>query len=224
MLAADAHSTLNPLLHDEIQDRRVPAWEKLSRAIEKAEADGSESFRIDDVLSFGEKQQIRELPESIGRLRKLRRLYVGGSRLVRLPAVIQELVELERLNTYTCYDLHWYPFELTRLPRLRGSCVSTRALYGNRKFRAPFPDLRDPKNYAAMSRAQPSRCSICDGKFATGVFHRRWLSRRVGTDVLPLLIFACSGDCLARIPEAAEGYVDHPHEGGLSLRQPPAPR
>jgi hypothetical protein len=46
---------------------------------------------------------------------------------------------------YMSYRLHWSPYEITRGARLNESSVSTRALYGNHKFRPPFPRLAPPQ-------------------------------------------------------------------------------
>jgi hypothetical protein len=40
-------------------------------------------------------------------------------------------------------------------------------------------------------------------------------------DVLPLLVHACSSDCIAALPAPPKNYVDHPHHGGSELVQPP---
>ncbi len=42
----------------------------------------------------------------------------------------------------------------------------------------------------------------------------------VATDVLPLLVHACSEKCILNLPEPAQGYVNTPHQGGLGLEQP----
>jgi len=38
--------------------------------------------------------------------------------------------------------------------------------------------------------------------------------------VLPLLVHACSMECIHRLPAPAKGYLRTPHEGGLGLVQP----
>jgi len=43
---------------------------------------------------------------------------------------------------------------------------------------------------------------------------------RVATDVLPLLVNACSQECIQKLPKPADGYVAEPHQGGLELEQP----
>jgi hypothetical protein len=74
----------------------------------------------------------------------------------------------------------------------------------------PFPALR-PVTYAAQAafaELDPGvwgttavrTCSVCDGPVEKEL-HQVWISRRVGTDVLPLLVNACSAKCLAELPE-----------------------
>jgi len=47
-----------------------------------------------------------------------------------------------------------------------------------------------------------------------------WISLRVATDVLPLLVHACSEACVQKLPEPPSGYGGGPHQGGLELQQP----
>jgi hypothetical protein len=44
----------------------------------------------------------------------------------------------------------------------------------------------------------------------------------VATDVVPLLVNACSQNCIDVLPTPEEGYVPYPHSGGLDLKQPDA--
>ena len=59
------------------------------------------------------------------------------------------------------------------------------------------------------------------GPLAGPAPHQVWISLRVATDVLPLLVHACSQECVNRLPSPAEGYVARPHRGGLEMEQPP---
>ncbi|MEV4556323.1 hypothetical protein AB0K51_04905 [Kitasatospora sp. NPDC049285] len=52
--------------------------------------------------------------------------------------------------------------------------------------------------------------------------NQAWISLRVATDVLPLLVNACSAACLQALPRPPEGYVPSPHAGGPGLAQPVA--
>jgi hypothetical protein len=63
------------------------------------------------------------------------------------------------------------------------------------------------------------RCSICDQP-VNYELHQVWISQAVGTDVLPLLVNACSTACVAALPTPPRGYVQTPHTGGPNLEQP----
>jgi hypothetical protein len=93
--------------------------------------------------------------------------------------------------------------------------VSTRALYGNHKFRPPFPEIN---TIATMEAISPSHCSVCGASLSRHIM-QAWHSLPVGTDVLPLLINACSRACIDSIPDAPDSYVRRPHQGGLSVEQ-----
>jgi hypothetical protein len=62
-------------------------------------------------------------------------------------------------------------------------------------------------------------CSVCDGP-VDGELHQVWISGRVATDVLPLLVNACSAACLAALPRPYPGYHPRPHTGGPDIVQP----
>jgi hypothetical protein len=99
-------------------------------------------------------------------------------------------------------------------------------LYGNSKLRPPFPPLEDDTSITHFGSepagGESSRlCSVCNRPF-DGLPHRVWVSLLVATDVLPLLVNACSEACIEQLPTPAEGYVPRPHRGGLDLVQPPA--
>jgi hypothetical protein len=48
-----------------------------------------------------------------------------------------------------------------------------------------------------------------------------WISLGVGTDVLPLLVNACSAACVDALPTPARNHVAVVHTGGPDLKQPP---
>ena len=148
----------------------------------------------------------------------MKKLDLYGSALVRIPPEIGEMDSLESFDAYTSYRLHWLPYEITHCKRLVESRISTRALYGNYKFRPPFPKL--PQGSDALA---PLTCSVCREPFGALAPIQRWISLGVATDVVPLLVHACSDRCLERLPESAGGYVRGAHSGGLGLSQP-APR
>jgi hypothetical protein len=122
---------------------------------------------------------------------------------------------LEMLGTYASYRLHWYPYELTRCRKLAQTHVSTRALYGNFKYRPPFPDLTTEHGTTGAR----GRCSHCDRP--SDELRPVWISLKIGADVLPLLANACSDVCVQGLPRPPAGYVQEAHRGGPGVVQPP---
>jgi hypothetical protein len=119
---------------------------------------------------------------------------------------------LERFTPYWSHRLHWFPYELTRCSALRDSTVSTRSIYGNRRYRPAFPVLdseRSPPSPADLTDLDPEiwgattidSCSVCGKRIQGPGFVQTWVSRWVGTDVLPFLVNACSSDCIADISQ-----------------------
>lgn len=199
-----------PKLHDEPQDTTCRPWLRLCEMIEEAVADGREEFAPIREFAQPDRAHIVTLPPSIARLKAVRKFVLYGSNLVQIPPEIGEMSSLREFVPYTSYRLHWYPYEITRCPKLRDSTVSTRALYGNSKSAPPFPRL-DTKGYGPVV-TRP--CSVCRTEYEDRGSFRRWVSLPVATDVLPLLVNACSNECLRSIPESPTGYADGPHRGG----------
>jgi hypothetical protein len=209
--------------HAEPQDSDCDAWKRLLDLVEEAAANGSRTFAPLLDLPPGDETRIVTLPPTIAKLKAVSRLDLYASHLVRIPPQIGEMSNLKDFDPYTSHRLHWFPYEITRCRKLRRSRVSTRALYGNFKFRPPFPRL-EPETVtgdfpSAMEAASDKRCSVCDRRLE-GPPHRVWISLLVATDVLPVLVTACSEECIQRLPRPAEGYVQKPHRGGLELKQP----
>lgn len=202
-------------IHTEAQDTGLDAWKRLLDLIELAAEDGRETFSPSNDLGWDAWWQIVTLPPTIAKLKAVKELSLYGSGLVRIPPEIGEMDSLVEFDPYTSYRLHWLPFEITRCKSLVESRVSTRALYGNYKFRPPFPRLPQ-----AVEVLAPKSCSVCNEPFGDFTPIQRWISARVATDVLPLLVHACSTACLERLPEAASGYLSGAHTGGLGLTQP----
>lgn len=203
-------------LHTEQQDTTAPGWTRLLDLIDEAAKDNRAEFSPGRDMAPEHWAQLVTLPPSIAKLKSVKHLILYGSSIVRIPPEIGEMSSLEQFTPYTSYRLHWFPFEITRCANLRQSTVSTRALYGNYKYRPPFPRL--PQLHEAYT---PLRCSVCGCRFGQSVPLQYWVSLPVATDMLPLLVHACSRPCLARIPEPPKNYVQTPHQGGLSLAQPP---
>ncbi|WP_244178772.1 leucine-rich repeat domain-containing protein [Streptomyces rubellomurinus] len=217
--------------HNDRQDTSSSAWQHFLALIEEAAADGREVFRPLVDLSPQERRQIVTLPPTVAKLTAVKHFILYGSNLVRIPPEIGAMTSLQEFTPYTSYRLHWFPYELTRCPSLKRSTVSTRALYGNEKLRPPFPSLRsgrastgafglgdvEPGEWGATSI---SACSVCDRSLEGIEIHQVWISLRVATDVLPLLVNACSEACVQALPTPPEDYVRTPHVGGPGITQP----
>jgi hypothetical protein len=204
-------------LHPEVQDTECDAWRLLESLVETAASKRSKEFAPGLEMSPELWGQIINLPPSIGKLTSVRRLYLYSSHLVRIPPEIGAMTNLRELDIYTSYGLHWLPYEVTRCPKLKQSRASTRALYGNFKYRPPFPRLgAESQN----TRFVGSNCSVCGRTFSSMSVRQVWISLRVATDVFPLLVNACSDECVRRLPAPPKGYVSQPHTGGLELEQP----
>lgn len=215
--------------HGDRQDTECAGWRHLLTLIDEAAADGRTVFKPFVELSAAERRQIVTLPPTIAKLTEVKQLVLYGTNLVRLPPEIGAMASLEVFEPYTSHRLHWYPYELTRCTRLQDSTVSTRVLYGNFKFRPPFPRLRSVTTAAEVDfgRLDPGvwgadavvTCSVCTGPVDREL-HQVWISLSVATDVLPLLVNACSTACVASLPLPQSGYVPTPHTGGPNLVQP----
>jgi hypothetical protein len=203
--------------HTEVQDETSDAWKSLEAYIAKIREEGSDELNPMQGIGPEKWEQIVTLPKSIGTLKSVKFLSLYGSHLVRIPPEIGEMTALEEFDPYTSRCLHWLPYEITRCKRLTRSRVSTRCLFGNYKYRPPFPKL--PQISPVLA---PASCSICGRPFSEAQIYQAWISLRVATDVLPLLVHACSEKCIEGLPKPASGYVQRAHLGGLELEQPPA--
>ncbi|MBK8256238.1 MAG: leucine-rich repeat domain-containing protein [Polyangiaceae bacterium] len=210
-----------PSLHAEVQDTACDAWHIVSDGITLAIDRGDTLFEPLAGLTSAQRQQIITLPASIGQMKDVTELRLYGSHLVRLPPEIGGMSSLQYLDVYTSYCLHFFPYEITRCRQLKRSRVSTRALYGNYKHRPPFPHLRLHKNQEALARLTPPTCSVCGGPLGEAGPQWRWLTLRVGTDCMPLLVAACSAACIEALPTAPADYVQTAHIGGRHIVQPP---
>lgn len=211
------HALFN--IENNVQDTTSYAWKKLCEYVDKIADEGSDEFSPFEYLGPELYAQIHTLPKSIAKLKKVKKIWLYGSQLKRIPREIGEMESLEYFDPYTSYDLHWFPYEITRCKNLMDSRVSTRALYGNYKYRRPFPDLRNnPVRYNDNSCS----CSICDKVMSHQETNQLWISLEVGTDVLPLLVNVCSKECEEKIQTPLKGYIQSPHKGGADLVQPDA--
>lgn len=202
----------------DIQDRNGEAWQQLIALIDQAAEDKRELFSPRKDLGYELWSQITVLPKTIAKLKHVKRLMLYGSNLTRIPPEIGEMTALEEFTPYTSYGLKWFPYEIAKCKNLKNSTVSTRAIYGNFKFRTVFPNLNEQK---VRYHGNDTKCSVCGNSEPTNGFNQVWISLWVATDVLPLLANLCSEACYHALPAGAENHLSYPHKGGLDLHQPP---
>ena len=203
--------------HRDVQDETSDAWRRLLDLISDAADRNVEEFDPRTHLTPEAWHSIVTLPPQIASLKSVRKLCLYNSSLLRIPPEIGEMTSLEDFDAYTSYRLHWLPYEITRCPNLRDSRISTRALYGNYKNRNPFPKLKTSTEF--LSSIRPKNCSVCNSELLD-LWTTRWISLNVATDVLPMLVFACSGACIDSLPSGADNHVTKSHRGGRSIEQP----
>lgn len=192
----DVHGAWKPTeLHRNVQDTSCDAWKRLVEIVEIARGNVTLRFSPMGSIPPDERKDIVTLPKTIGLIEDLVGIDLYGSSLVRVPPELARLVDLREFVPYRSHSLHWYPYELTSCESLAETTVSTRALYGNEKNHAPFPKLTPPRIVPSIAPASRP-CGVCGETYEDRGTHRRWISRRVGTDVLPLLVNACSDACL----------------------------
>lgn len=204
-------------IHTEEQDTNCLGWHRLNELIEEAAQDSREVFSPVREMEPEQWVQITILPPTIAKLKSVKHLILYGSSLVRIPPEIGEMESLENFTPYTSYRLHWFPYEILRCKKLIDSTISTRALYGNYKHRPPFPQL--PQIHPSYF---PKGCSVCNGVLDITAVRQVWISLRIGTDVVPLLVHACSDQCIVNLPTPPDSYIPIPHTGGSMLQQPAA--
>ncbi|HET9874876.1 MAG TPA: hypothetical protein VFQ37_03825, partial [Mycobacterium sp.] len=173
--------------HAEQQDTSAVGWIRLLELIEEAVADGREVFKPLVELTAEQRRQVVTLPPSIARLKAVKHFVLYRSNLVRIPPEIGQMDSLEEFTPYTSYRLHWFPYEITRCANLRRSTMSTRAVYGNFKYRPPFPTLRTAPETAEgvdLGNLDPGTwgapaihaCSVCARPFAVADLYQVWIS------------------------------------------------
>jgi hypothetical protein len=206
-----------PRLHVDTQDFSAPGWSKSLDLVRATAADGAEVFEPSAQVRWEEWMKVVTLPEEVSKLNAVRQVRLYGSHLRRLPPQIGQMSALQELDIYTSYSLHWLPYEVLRCSRLTQSRMSTRALYGNRKTRLPFPKLSRP-----VELLIPPTCSVCNRPFGPVAPDPYWVTLRVATDVVPLLLHSCSHDCTLSVPTAPANYFERPHKGGPGVGMPAA--
>ncbi len=201
-------------IHCDPQDQESEAWAQLQALIDHTAERGLPEFAPGRELGPELWRQIVTLPPRIASLDRVQVLNLYGSNLQSIPPEIGAMTSLEIFSPYTSYRLHWFPYEIVRCTSLEDSTVSTRALYGNRKFRPTFPHL--PNDLPA--EVIPEICSVC--RTPAAELQPWWISLMVATDVLPLLAHLCSDHCLADLGTPPDDYIKVPHKGGVELVQP----
>ena len=204
-----------PDLHGEAQDIRTRGWTQTVELIRLNVIGCSTVFEPSAHVPWDDWMKLITLPAAIADLTNVSHVRLYGSHLRRLPPEIGRMMGLENLDIYTSYSLHWLPYEVTRCPNLRETRMSTRALYGNKKTRLPFPRLSRPVDVLL-----PETCSVCDRPFGEAVPQLYWITQHIGTDYAPLLIHSCSRECTLSVPVAPKGYFDRPHKGGGGVGMP----
>ena len=205
-------------IENEVQDKNSLAWQKLCDYVDQLAASGEDEFSPREFLGTELFSQIHTLPASIAKLDKVKKIWLYGSKLKRIPPEIGGMTALETFDPYTSYDLHWFPYEITNCKNLVSSRISTRALYGNYKFRTPFPSL---EHHTVKYEGETLTCSICKKIISYAETNQLWISLRIGTDTVPLLVNACSKQCEEKLPTPPENYLQFAHKGGVGLKQSP---
>jgi hypothetical protein len=204
-----------PNLHVELQDESVSGWQLLAHFVDDAANKQVTVLEPSAGITADNWRQVIALPSTIRELKSVRELRLYGSHLRRIPPEIGYIDGLADLDIYTSYSLHWLPYEITRCTKLKSSRMSTRALYGNAKTRLPFPRLSN-----SPEALRPKTCSICDGPFRSVAPQLWWITLRVGTDNVPLLVHSCSDQCTSSLPTPPPGYFQKPHKGGGGVGMP----
>ncbi|WP_299157038.1 hypothetical protein [uncultured Tenacibaculum sp.] len=205
-------------IKNNIQDKNSEAWKKLCEYVDLVAKKGKKEFSPREYLGDELFAQIYTLPKSISKLKKVKRVWLYGSKLKRIPPEIGQMKSLEYFDPYTSYDLKWFPYELTNCKKLKDSRISTRALFGNFKNRKAFPKLdHNPVRYDNENL----KCSVCEKQISYDTTNQLWITLRIGTDTVPLLANLCSKECENSLPHPPKDYVQYPHKGGADLVQQP---
>ena len=199
------------------QDRNSIAWRKLCEYVEHVSKESLEEFSPLEILGYELYSQIYTLPESIATLKNVKKLWLYGSNLKQIPPEIGQMEALEYFDPYTSYNLHWFPYEIMHCKNLKESRISTRVLYGNYKNRLPFPSLEENQ---IRYHGNSLNCSVCKKQIDYTDTNQMWITIKIATDIVPLLVNLCSVECKNKLPQPPEDYVQFPHKGGPDLEQP----
>ena len=188
------------------------AWDIVREIIEKAKLNCTKELNLGKIMDRQDYKSLNTLPNTIGNLKDLEILILYGSDVSSIPPEISGCENLTIFEPYTSYRLHWFPYEIKYCKNLSKSCISTRALYGNFKYHPPFPNLRNTRwNWPQGIM----HCSICGTE--TNNVTQYWISQKVATDVMPLLVSVCGNTCREIIGDGANGYAEKSHQGGVNI-------
>ena len=203
--------------HNEEKSITQRAWDVVREIIDDAENKNTSELNLIQLMDKEDYYALNTLPETIGNLKALRRLIIYGSNISFIPREISGCSNLREFDPYQSHRLHWLPYEIKRCEKLNESRISTRALYGNYKIRSPFPNLKEKK---WIWSADNDLCSVCEKVALT--LKQYWISDKIATDVVPLLVSVCGVTCLSKVEEyVIKDYIPYPHQGGLTVLQPP---
>ena len=216
-LMADTTFWKPKCFHAESKSLTKKAWDVVCEIFDDAEQKNTAEIDLAKLMDKEDYCALNTLPETIGNLKALRKLTIYGSSISYIPREISGCENLREFVPYQSHRLHWFPYEIKQCQNLIRSTISTRALYGNYKTRNPFPSLKQAK---WVWNSDNDSCSIC-GKISE-TLQQHWISERIATDVVPLLVSVCGIDCLSKVGDyVVENYIPYPHQGGLTVLQPP---
>ncbi len=201
-------------VENDVQDRSSIAWNRLCEYIDIVSDEKHDECAPLELIGEGLFSEIFTLPESISKLTKVKKVWLYGSKLKRIPPEIGQMESLEYLDIYTSYNLFWLPYEITKCRNLIDTRASTRVFYGNSKNRKGFPRLRAN---SIKSDSDQVNCSVCGIEIPYETPDQYWISLKVATDVFPLLVNVCSRLWKDNLPTPAENHVQIPHKGGHQI-------
>lgn len=88
-------------IKNDVQDRNSYAWKRLCDYIEKVASEGNDEFSPLEELGPELFSQIYTLPETISKLKKVKKVWLYGSKLKRIPPEIGKMEALEYFDPHT---------------------------------------------------------------------------------------------------------------------------
>jgi hypothetical protein len=106
-------------IENNVQDRTSVAWKKLCEYVDKVAEENADEFAPLEYLGPELFAEIHTLPESISKLKNVKKAWLYGSKLKLIPPEIGAMQSLEDFDPYTSYDLHWFPYEILHCKNLK---------------------------------------------------------------------------------------------------------